>query len=385
MIIDGLKTEGTAIRSFLMIGQSNMAGRGTIGDVEPIHNKDCYMLRMGRWQAMREPINPDRPIFEGKTRSGISLAASFADEIARNMHVKVGLIPCADGGTKIDQWMPGGLLYDHAVAMARLAQRTSVLSGIIWHQGESDCNSDENLNSYKDKFLTMINSLRKDLGAEKVPLIIGELSEILDSKWEMGYRPVKLNKVFHEIAEELPLCAVASSNNLVLKNDGLHFNALSLREFGRRYYAEFEKLICNYVEINTFSELPDDARKIREEVFVHEQGFKEEFDTVDNYATHFVAYDCLGRPMGTCRIFTGDDANEYYLGRLAVLPKFRARNIGKELVAAAEKYALSNGAHAMKLHSQCRASSFYEKCGYSQFGEIDYEEQCPHIWMFKTL
>lgn len=385
MVIDGIKTENNVIRSFLMIGQSNMAGRGTIGDVDPIHNSDCYMLRMGRWQTMSEPINPDRQIFEGEFRSGVCLAASFADEIARNMHVKVGLIPCADGGTKIDQWMPGGLLYDHAVAMSRLARRTSVLSGIIWHQGESDCNSDEDLYSYKEKFIKMIHSLCKDLNAEHVPLIIGELSEVSDSKWKMEDRPSKLNKIFYEIAKELPLCSVASSKDLVLKDDGLHFNAVSLREFGTRYYAKYEKLVSDSIEINSFSSLPDAARKIREEVFVNEQGFKEEFDTVDNYASHFVAYDCLGNPLGTCRIFVADDVTEYYLGRLAVLPQARGKNVGRALVAAGEEYARAKGANVMKLHSQCQASRFYEKCGYSQFGEIDYEEDCPHIWMLKTL
>ena len=51
-----------------MIGQSNMAGRGDIGDVEPIHNSNCYMLRMGRWQPMTEPVNTDRAVFSGKYR-----------------------------------------------------------------------------------------------------------------------------------------------------------------------------------------------------------------------------------------------------------------------------------------------------------------------------
>ena len=34
--------------------------------------------------------------------------------------------------------------------------------------------------------------------------------------------------------------------------------------------------------IKTYNELPAEAAKIREEVFVREQGFREEFDTVDN-------------------------------------------------------------------------------------------------------
>lgn len=47
-IKDGLKTTGEEILSFLLIGQSNMAGRGDLADVAPIENKQCRMLRMGR-------------------------------------------------------------------------------------------------------------------------------------------------------------------------------------------------------------------------------------------------------------------------------------------------------------------------------------------------
>ena len=125
--------------SVLMLGQSNMAGRGDMGQVKPIRNPLCYMLRMGRWQPMCEPVNPDRGIFEGRFRSGISLAASFADEYSRYFQAPVGLIPCADGGTSLDEWMPGQLLYDHAVMQTKLALRTSQLKAILWHQGESDC------------------------------------------------------------------------------------------------------------------------------------------------------------------------------------------------------------------------------------------------------
>ena len=138
MLEDGI-VKKEMIRSFLMIGQSNMAGRGNIGEVDPIDNPNCYMLRMGRWQKMSEPINPDRPIFEGRFRSGVGLAASFADEFSKCTGLEVGLIPCADGGTSMDQWMPGQVLYDHAVMMTKLAMRSSSFAGILWHQGEADC------------------------------------------------------------------------------------------------------------------------------------------------------------------------------------------------------------------------------------------------------
>jgi len=46
------------------------------------------MLRMGRWQAMAESINPDRAIFDSEFHSGISLGASFADSFAKHFWKK---------------------------------------------------------------------------------------------------------------------------------------------------------------------------------------------------------------------------------------------------------------------------------------------------------
>lgn len=241
-IKDGIEQDKEVIHSFLMIGQSNMAGRGEFSDVPVIRNRLCFMLRMGRWQTMREPVNPDRDIFEIRYHSGTSLAASFANEYAIDRGEAVGLIPCADGGTAINQWMPGEVLYDHAVMMTRLAMRSSKLSGIIWHQGESDCKNDELLYSYKGKFKKMMESLRRDLGAEDIPIIIGELSENISDDWKVADRPSKLNKIFHELACEVPLCRVASAEGLTLKADGIHFDAVSAREFGKRYYKEYCEL-----------------------------------------------------------------------------------------------------------------------------------------------
>ncbi|NMA47593.1 MAG: sialate O-acetylesterase [Lentisphaerae bacterium] len=60
------------IQSFLMLGQSNMAGRGDLGAVPDIVHPDILMLREQGWVPMQEPINPDRPF------AGVGLAASFA-------------------------------------------------------------------------------------------------------------------------------------------------------------------------------------------------------------------------------------------------------------------------------------------------------------------
>ena len=239
MFVDGIqKKEG--IHSFLMIGQSNMAGRGNFGEVPPIQNDRCFMLRMGRWQAMSEPINPDRAIFRKDCTCGVSLAASFADEYAKFTGLEVGLIPCADGGTIIEQWQPGELLYDHAVMSAKLAMRTSQLSGILWHQGESNCRHlDEE--EYRRLFINLMDSLRRDLGMPELPLIIGEVSEHINPKHGMQDTP-QLNRLLHQLQKEYPNCAIVETKELPLKNDGVHFTATSCRELGNRYFEAYKQL-----------------------------------------------------------------------------------------------------------------------------------------------
>jgi hypothetical protein len=243
MIPDGMSVQQPTMHSVLMIGQSNMAGRGDMGQVKPIRNLLCYMLRMGRWQPMCEPVNPDRGIFEGRFRSGISLAASFADSLSKACREPVGLIPCADGGTYMKEWMPGELLYDHAVALTKLAQRTSKLTAIIWHQGESDCLRQEDVALYPQRLKEMIGSLRRELGAEDVPVLLGEIPWEIGPAWKTQGREVQFNTRLREVAAEIPLCAVVSSRGLSLMPDGVHFDSQACREFGVRYFEAYQTLV----------------------------------------------------------------------------------------------------------------------------------------------
>jgi len=221
------------MHSFLLIGQSNMAGRGYLNEAHEIDTSRIYTLRNGRWQKMFRPINPDRSF------SGVSLAESFAEAYANTYHVDVGLICCADGGTKLDQWMPGELLFDNAVYNAKLAARTSEIRGILWHQGESDC-SETLYPTYQVRFETMMHTLRKELNLNNVPVILGGLGEFL------AFYPVKnyvhMNCVLQAIAADNEMIGFASAEGLTSNPDNLHFNAQSLYTFGLRYFEEFEKL-----------------------------------------------------------------------------------------------------------------------------------------------
>ncbi|RYE27354.1 MAG: sialate O-acetylesterase [Sphingobacteriaceae bacterium] len=226
-----------SVHSFLMIGQSNMAGRGYLKDVKPIYNDKIKMLVNGRWQTMTEPINPDRPT------SGAGLATSFAGAWCLNNEEKtIGLIPCADGGSSLDEWTIGGALFENAVFQARLAQRISSLNGILWHQGENDSFAGWS-SYYYNKLAAIVDALRKDLKVPVIPFIAGELGDFLGGgrygKYFTEYSAV--NQALQKFAYNNPNTYFVTSSGLTANADGLHFDAASLRKFGIRYFEAYNR------------------------------------------------------------------------------------------------------------------------------------------------
>lgn len=228
--------------SFLLIGQSNMAGRGFKEDVKPIENNRLYVLRNGRWQPMDFPVNHDRSF------SGVCLAESFADECSKFYDTDVGLIPCADGGTLVSQWQPGEILYDHAVFQAKLAQRTSTIAGVLWHQGESD-SREEHWPYYEERCTNVFESLKKDLNlSDDIPFIVGGLADFLtESQESLKIRPFlvnvpKVDIALQKLAKQNDYIGYVSVKGLTCNPDFLHFDAKSLRILGDRYFEKFKEM-----------------------------------------------------------------------------------------------------------------------------------------------
>jgi hypothetical protein len=249
------------IHSFLLIGQSNAAGRGLLNEAPPLNNLDgrIKVLRNGRWQTAFRPINFDRSF------SGTCLAETFAKEYAlAHEGVEVGIIPCADGGTQLSQWLPGEILFDNAVNCARLAMRTSSLKAILWHQGESDC-TDQKIALYKERFALIMDTLREELGMPDLPIIIGELGEFLrdHETWQnIREKHPEVNEKLRELGKEYKNCAIASAEGLPANPDNLHFSAEALVEFGKRYYKEYEKFDNSKADTATASETDSERSEI---------------------------------------------------------------------------------------------------------------------------
>lgn len=131
-----------------------------------------------------------------------------------------------------------------------------------------------------------------------------------------------------------------------------------------------------------YKELPQEARMIREKVFIKEQGFQDEFDDIDNEAIHFVIFD-HHQPIGCARMYAHHQ--QMILGRIAVLSEYRHHHIGSQILKALEEHALELGYHEVILSAQVRAVNFYQYNGYMSYGEEYLDEFCPHIHMKKVL
>ena len=141
----------------------------------------------------------------------------------------------------------------------------------------------------------------------------------------------------------------------------------------------------NKLEIKVFHTLPDSAITLRNEVFVEEQGFQEEFDELDETAIHVVAYDDNDTPMGTCRYSPTEKAGEYLIGRIAVLPAYRKMGVGAKMIREAERHILYAGGALIHIGAQVQAMPFYAKLGYIPVGERYMDEHVEHQGMEKKI
>lgn len=229
---------------FLLVGQSNMAGRGPVTDADKIPHARVLMLdKSGAWVPAVDPMHFDKP-----AAVGVGLGRSFADTVAAaTPGVTIGLIPCAVGGSPIDAWQPGYFYqptqshpWDDAMRRARIALTAGTLKGILWHQGESDANR-ELASGYEAKLHALIARFRAELRAPAVPFIVGQLGRFADSPWNEF--KTQVDRAHRELPAKVPRTAFVSSEGLADKGDQTHFNTEAYREFGKRYAEAYLKLI----------------------------------------------------------------------------------------------------------------------------------------------
>lgn len=229
---------------YLLVGQSNMAGRGTVeAQDQEIHPRLWMFNQEQVWVPAVDPMHFDKP-----KAVGVGLGRSFALVLAeKDLDAQIGLIPCAHGGSPIDVWVPGafyeptkGHPWDDAIRRAKAAMKSGTLKGILWHQGESDSKPGIASN-YEAKFHDLIARLRAELDAPQVPFITGQMGQFEERPWDEHKKTV--DQAHRTLPDKVPHTAFANSNGLNHKGDEVHFDSASYRELGRRYAGVFMKIV----------------------------------------------------------------------------------------------------------------------------------------------
>jgi hypothetical protein len=230
----GVKEKDLSI--FLLMGQSNMAGRGQLGEVEPVEDPRVLMFREGGWSVAREPLHDDKPT------AGVGLGMTFALGLLEEWpSARIGLVPCAVGGSPLELWEPGACLYSVALEGASSAARSGEIKGVLWHQGESDSDELAKARTYCDRYAAAMTAFREALGIDDVPVIVGQLGEFLRSHERLVHADI-VDEALIKAADGFPLGGFVASGGLTDNGDNVHFNAKSLREFGFRYSSVYRTI-----------------------------------------------------------------------------------------------------------------------------------------------
>lgn len=228
---------------FLLVGQSNMAGRGVLDEAaKTAHPRVLMFDKKGEWQPAVDPLHFDKPSIVG-----VGPGRAFANAVAEaNPEITVGLIPCAVGGSPISAWQTGAYYkptkshpWDDALIRARGALKDGQLKGILWHQGESD-SKPELATQYEAKLHDLIGRFRSELDAKDVPFIVGQMGVFKERPWSEAKRQV--DRVHKDVPNKVSQSGFASAEGLLHKGDEVHFSTDAARTLGQRFYEAWRTL-----------------------------------------------------------------------------------------------------------------------------------------------
>jgi predicted GNAT family N-acyltransferase len=134
---------------------------------------------------------------------------------------------------------------------------------------------------------------------------------------------------------------------------------------------------------------PDDLPAVfalRHVVFVLGQDVPEDMerDELDDVVDHGVAFSD-GMLVATGRLLPPDGSPAATIGRMAVDEEYRGQGFGALVLELLEQTARERGWPAVELHAQLHARGFYDRAGYTPYGDVYREAGIEHLSMRKAL
>lgn len=258
---------------FLCFGQSNMEGAmpPEYVDIEYVDERFQTLATVdfsnplrakGQWYTAYPPIVRETTFLGVADYFGRTMVAALP------LDYRVGVVNVAIGGTNIGaflseecanyKWVApkvyelyGNDPYRHLVEMARIAQQSGVIKGILMHQGEANKGQQD----WPEKVKKIYERLLNDLGinAEEVPLLVGEVV----GTGEVGVH----NTIIAKVPSVIPTAHIISSSGCPCTSDNMHFNAIGYRMMGKRYAEKMLELLELPVQMNPEYQLPNNLKR----------------------------------------------------------------------------------------------------------------------------
>jgi alpha-L-fucosidase 2 len=247
---------------YLCFGQSNMEGNARIEEQDRAYVDPRFQVLsavdypstgrvQGQWYTAYPPL--------ARENTNLTPVDYFGRTLVQNLpeDVRVGIVMVAIGGCKIElfdkneaeayiatapDWMKGmieaygGDPYGRLVELAKIAQQSGVIKGILLHQGESNTGEVE----WPAKVKTVYDNLLSDLGleADSVPLLAGEVVAA-----DQGGVCASMNPIIDTLPQTIPNSFVIPASSCLDGWDNLHFSAAGYRQLGRRYGAQMLSIL----------------------------------------------------------------------------------------------------------------------------------------------
>jgi hypothetical protein len=228
---------------YLLMGQSNMSGRGVLAEMAPgtLDPDDRIQLygNDGRWRKAAEPLDTAQGQIDKVSRDpdGVGPGLAFAKAmLKRHPGRPVGLVTCAKGGSAIGEWKPSterSTLYGSCLARAQEAAPFGRIAGILWYQGETDARTEARAQAWTGLFTQMIVQFRADLGQPNLPLAVVGLGDQPRTGGFAGQFPAWSTVQDNQKRLRLDHQVYVSAAGLARNPDELHLNTESQVRLGQ--------------------------------------------------------------------------------------------------------------------------------------------------------
>ena len=175
----------------LIIGQSNMSGRGQAPFTAANSDLAVNYNNAGTWEHLADPYDDESPAsavdYDNNIAAG-SMIPGIANSLLQTFDFPIAFVPASKGGSNLyvngsnygwayrnpSNHFDTSTLYGQSITKA---QSVGGVELIIMHQGEADLSACRTEVNYEADFATMIGHYRQDLYAE-IPIFICQLGTV---------------------------------------------------------------------------------------------------------------------------------------------------------------------------------------------------------------